>query len=199
MKTPIKTGKLYVQYDNNNKPIYCFRVKGDRIIEYSNLTEAPQKTIVLPIIKEDEPFVPLNKEKVNTEIAYEEYKNYIDEYCNGNIVICRGCFECVKEAKIIVPFENSIKLEYDCFDEDANITFQTNNKLALKQIDLFYDTGFSYEEDSRVIVADKNLYGSYGWKHLKCSIVDFNRNKYRYKVANLKLENYKEKESEIEK
>ena len=114
------------------------------------------------------------------------------DYIEGRVKICDGCFQGIKKAKIIVPFENSIMLDWGCFEDDAEIEFLLPENLTLKQIYRRFDTGFDYEHENWTLIGDKNITGQFDWggflgEHF--SIFDYNEEELEHKVANLSTTN----------
>ncbi len=192
MNLPRRCGNMYIKFSKDtNQPEYGFEVQDNKIKRFILLSDKNFDTIVLPKLVED---VKLDMPSINEKnscgtvgfITKRELRNYI----TGSVKICDGCFRGLKEAKIIVPFENSIMLDYGSFDNDADIDLVLPSNLTLKQIYRMFDTGFDYEHENWTVVGDKSIAGKFGlggYGYDDYSIMEYNEEDLDYKVANFKV------------
>lgn len=158
MKLPNKCGNVYIKFDDDNNPEYGFVVdeksRTKSIINFLIMTNKKIDTIVLPNL------VP------NSIISAEELKKGSDELANydsfgryvlGEVKICKNCFKGIKKAKIVIPFNGSIMVDWGSFDDNAQIEFVTDKNLALKHVYRMFDTVVGYEHENWVLIADKSL------------------------------------------
>ena len=100
-------------------------------------------TIILP---------PLPSEKIPDPLNKFKYKLYLE----GKIKFEPGCFAGLKNATIIVPFENSIEFT-DAFDKDSQIELILPKDYSLKEVFSKEDTLIDYYHKNWTIIADKEL------------------------------------------
>lgn len=191
MDSPQKYEKMYIKFDENKIPQYGFEVDGRRIIKFVPLTNKKIETIFLPKIVEDNVFVLPNIDEKNPN-KYSLYfaKRNMRDYITGSVKICDGCFKGLKKARIVVPFENSVMLDWGSFDDSASIELVLPNSLALKQIYRMFDTGFDYEHENWTLIGDKTISGQFGfggYDKEDYSIMDYNEADLDYKVANFTI------------
>jgi len=190
MKVPKKCGNMYIMFDENNEPLYGFEVYGNKITKFIPLTDKKSiyNCIVLPkIVESEKPEVPCVGDKEESwHMQYWQKKAYCD-YISGNVKICPGCFEGIDKARIIVPFENSIMLDWSSFDDDAQIELVLPKRLELKQIHRMFDDGFDYARENWTLIGDKSIAGEFsfgGFRSDDYSIADYDEKRLDYKVAN---------------
>ena len=193
MNTPKKCGKMYIKFDDKNQPEYGFVVSGNRIQKFIPLTDNDSiyVSIILPkLIESAEPEIKsIDESNPHKSMLYMQ-KQKLEDYVVGKVKICDGCFEGIKKARIIVPFENSIMLDWGSFDKDADIELVMSKNLDLKQIYRRFDTGYDYERENWTIIGDKNISGQFGngtYGSDQFSIVDYNEEDLDYKVANFTI------------
>lgn len=191
MDSPQKHEKMYIKFDENKIPQYGFEVDGRRIIRFAPLTNKKIETIFLPKIVEDNVFVLPNIDEKNPN-KYSLYfaKRNMRDYITGSVKIRDGCFKGLKNARIVVPFENSVMLDWGSFDDSASIELVLPNSLALKQIYRMFDTGFDYEHENWTLIGDKTIPGQFGfggYDKEDYSIMDYNEADLDYKVATSQL------------
>ena len=185
MNLPRKCGKMYIMFDDNNQPEYGFEVVGNKIKKFIPLTDKEIVSIVLPKLVENNEFdISSIDEKSHYKAMLYFQKTEMREYITGCVKICDGCFDGLKKAKIIVPFENSIMLDWGSFEQDADVELVMSPNLTLKQIYRRFDTGFDYERENWTIVGDKKISGQFGFGKDEFSILNFNEKDLDYKVAN---------------
>lgn len=190
MNTPKRCGKMYIKFDDKNQPEYGFEVAGTNIKKFIPLTdnESIYVSIILPkLIDSAKPEITsIDESNPHKSILYMQ-KQKMRDYVTGKVKICDSCFEGVKKARIIVPFENSIMLDWGSFDEDADIELVMAKDLDLKQIYRRFDAGYDYERENWTLVGDKNISGQFGFGGFGSddfSVVDYNEEDLDYKVAN---------------
>lgn len=191
MKLPKKCGNMYIMFDDKNQPLYGFEVYENKITKFIPLTdnESIYRCIVLPkIVENSKPEVPNVEDKDVPKSLLWFQKMQHRDYITGSVKIGVGCFDGVQRARIVVPFENSIMLDWGCFDRDAQIELVLPKRLSLKQVARRFDTGFDYEREVWVLVGDQSINGdlSVGYSD-NYSIADYDEKNLEYKIANLKV------------
>ena len=191
MNTPKKCGDMYIKYDENNNPEYGFLFSENQLVKFVPLTNKPIHSIILPQMVKNETFdmADIDEDTQSKSLAYL-YKNILRTYITGSVQIKEDCFKGIKKARIIVPFENSIMLDWGCFDEDSNIELVLPKTLTLKQIYRTFDTGFDYEHENWTIIADKDIRGEFGWGGFQSenyTIADYHPEDLDYKVASFTI------------
>ena len=189
MNLPRKCGEMYIKFDDNNEPEYGFLVGFNSINKFIKLCDKEIDTIILPPIVESEKCAveSIDENKKQDKFMLEAEKDYLQDYITGRLKICDKCFKGIKKARIIVPFENSVMLDWGCFDSDAEIEFVLPKNLGLKQIKRRFDTYFDYENENWTLIADKNISGNLGWRGFSSdfySIDEYNPEKLYSIVAN---------------
>ena len=104
-----------------------------------------------------------------------------------------------KGARIIVPFENSIMLDYGSFDEDADIELVLPGNLDLKLIYRRTNTGSGYERQEWVLICDKDTSGQFNIGidgPDEFLIVDYNPTDLNKRIANFKITHLAELQNE---
>lgn len=190
MNLPKKCGDMHIKLDDNNEPEYGFEVSGNKIINFVKLCDKPIEEIVLPRLADDIECPRLEDNSTFAPYTTNMQKKTMKKYVNGNIKICDGCFSGLKKATIVVPFENSVMLDWGSFDRDAEIEFVVPEDYALKQVYRRFDAGYDYEHENWTLIADKNLdanfeYNSLG--HESYCVMDYNEEDLRQVVAEFKL------------
>ena len=190
MKLPKKCGNIYIMFDDKNQPLYGFEVYENKITKFIPLTDNDSiyKCIVLPkIVESEKPEAPnVDDEQSSESMKYWQKMAYCD-YISGSVKIGVGCFEGIEKARIIVPFENSIMIDWGSFDEDAQVELVLAKNLALKQVYRMFDDGFDYQRENWTLVGDKSLAGEFsmgGFRSDHYSIADYDEKRSDYKVAN---------------
>ena len=188
MKQPKRCGNMYIMFDDKNNPEYGFTFAGNLLLKFIPLTDKPIPSIILPKLVESKK-CPDNINP-NHNSNWDYYKtNALLDYISGSMEICTGCFDGVKQAEIVVPFENSIKLEWGCFDKNADIELFLRSNLELKQIDRRFDYGHGYQFHSWTVIADKKLEGFFSVedKYDDYAIGNYDEIEPQYKIANLSV------------
>ena len=164
---PKKCGDMYIVFDKKKNPLYGFKLTGYRdsiIAEFVRLTEKLPEFIVLPKINE-KAFVPEKEE----EFDFSNLNTFLCEgYVKGNLILCSKSFKGIDKAKIVLPFNTSVMLDWGCFDDGAKIEFIVPENIGLKQIYRTFDTGFDYQHENWPILCDKRIVceiGAYGDSH----------------------------------
>ena len=68
-------------------------------------------------------------------------------------------FKGIDKANIVIPFDTSVMLDWECFDDNSYIKFLIPDTMDLKQVNRMFDTGFDYERENWTLIADKRLHG----------------------------------------
>lgn len=191
MNLPRKCGQLYIKFDESNQPEYGFDVVGNQIKKFISLTDNVVKSIILPKLVDDCTFdISSIDEKSSYKLLLYNQKIKMQNYVLGRVKICDGCFKGLKEAKIIVPFENSVMLDWGAFEENAKIELVIHKNLTLKQVYRRFDTGFDYEHENWTLIGDKKVSGQFGWDGFMgegFSIMDYNEKDLDYTLADFTL------------
>lgn len=191
MELPIKCGKMYIKFDKNNHLEYGFEVKGNQIKKFIPLTDNEIDSIVLPRLVDDNEFdFSSIDENGHCKALIYNQKRKIRDYVTGSVKICDGCFDGLNKAKIIVPFENSIMLDWGSFEKNAEVELVIPDNLTLKQIYRRFDDGFDYERENWTLIADKKITGQFGFDGYgkdDFSILEYNEEDLDYKVANFTI------------
>lgn len=202
MNTPKKLGKTYIKFDDKNQPEYEFVVFGNNIQKFIPLTnnDSTNLSIVLPkLVESAKPEVTTIDETIPyTTYSYMEKQN-LKNYIVGKVKISDGCFEGIKKARIIVPFENSIMLDYGSFDEGADIELVLPGNLDLKLICRRTNTGSGYERKEWILICDKNTAGPFNIGidgPDEFLIVDYNPTDSNKRIANFKITHLEELQNE---
>ena len=149
MRTPKRCGGMYIMFDENSVPLYGFKVKKTNDCCYLEnfvlLSNKRIDKIVLPKVVASMPY--------DNDMKNGKAFNYL----KGALRIKSNCFKGIKEAKIYVPFDNSIMMCYGAFDDEAKIDFVTKSNLTLFNVYHRYDAGWDYNEETWTIIGDKNL------------------------------------------
>ena len=119
------------------------------------------------------------------------------DYITGRVKICDGCFSGIEKARIVVPFESSIMLDWDSFDRDAEIEFVLRKNLTLKQIFRRFDAGYDYEHENWTLVGDKKIIGQCEFAGDNYAIMDYT-DELEHKVANFTTNHIKHKSIKTE-
>ena len=151
MNTPKKCGNLYVQFDENNRPEYAFKVKADSwnkgnyiIQEFIPMCDKKFDTVVLPKL--------VNDQTTGLLFGYK-LENYVD----GTVHLGRDLFKGFKNIKIVVPFNNSISFADGCFENASQVEFVIPEGLGFKSISRRTNSGFDYIDENWFLIADKKL------------------------------------------
>ena len=216
MKLPKKCGEMYIMFDDAGAPEYGFKVfvnqySGKAVIEeFIPLSSGTFKTIVLPKVIDDQELVVYNAKDLDiskySSIRWgSQWKaeTMLTKYATGNITITDDCFKGIKEATIVVPFKNSVMLDWGSFEKDAKINLVLPKGFCLKQIYRTFDTGFDYEHENWTLIADEKLGGQWGSHSDHLSVLEYNERYQDYSVADFTIlhndELNKKVDSEIEK
>lgn len=157
MDLPKKYGNMYIKFNGDNQPVYGFMVEGNCIKKFIKLSDDCIDTIILPKLVESEAFeMPDFEDKNKSELLRNIDKQILRDYASGSVRICDGAFCGIQKAKIVVPFENSVMIDWGSFDKKAQIEFVVCENLTFKQVYRTFDTGFEYEHENWTIIADKN-------------------------------------------
>lgn len=190
MNLPIKCGKMYIKFDENNQPEYGFDVSGNQIRRFVPLTDKKITSIILPRLVESSKFeiTSINEKNPDKYLVLDQ-KMEMQEYISGRVKICNNCFRGLQKARIIVPFENSIMLDWGSFDQNAEIELVTPQNLTLKQIYRTFSTGYDYVRENWTLIGDEKISGefSFGLGKERYSIYDYNEKDLSFKGANLTI------------
>ncbi len=165
-----KCGNLYVKFDDENNPLYAFEVVGKTIKKFHPMCDDLPETIILPKLK-------INISDFSTQIdnfkmlyynrIYQTNNNpnsnqsiinyYMELYGTGAYKLATECFKGIKKSKIIVPVDYSIMIDWNCFDDDAEIELVLPNDMTLKQVYRTFDTGFDYEHENWTLISHKDF------------------------------------------
>ena len=153
---PIKQGDLYIKYDDKGTPEYAFKAKDMAgyfisIEKFYCLKKSMPETIVLP---------KLDAKKIDIT-SDDIHKRDLASYITGCVQIESWCFSGVKNATIVVPYNNSVRLGWQCFDTDANIKFVVPDNIGLFRVEENYTAGLYSEQFRWTILADERLKGPY--------------------------------------
>lgn len=196
MKLPKKCGDMYIMFDDNNQPEYGFLCEQNydtySIKKFVNLKQDAPEFIVLPKLNEDTLYLDSKSEK---EADIANFNFYDFPYITGLITIEPKAFKGVNDADIVIPFNTSVALDWNCFDDNSNITFLLPDSMNLKQIYRRFDTGYDYESEHWTLIADKKLNGSNYENRDSYSVSDYdNDNKYvNYSVNHERFKEYTER------
>ena len=163
MNLPKRCGKMFVKFDEKGELEYGFEVKGNEIVKFIPLKDGEINTIILPPLVENDEF-SLSSVDINSPHKATLYfqKRIMEDYVKGRVRVCNGCFKGLKKARIVVPFENSVMLDWGSFDSDAKVELVIYKSLTLKQIGRVFDTGLDYERENWTLIADKKIRGHFG-------------------------------------
>lgn len=170
---------MYIKFDDNNNPEYAFDVEGNEIKKFFPLTDKKISYIVLPEINKATELSVYNASGLRGDQLGQERDQLINflSYLHGDIRICRECFKGVKDATIVVPFSNSVKLDKDTFDRDASIRFALPENTTIREIlsepIAVFEACDEYEKWA--LICDKRINGT-------CKHTD------RYKISPLSLD-----------
>ena len=129
IRIPKKYNHAYVQVDNLGEPLYGLTEVGNKITKIYPCKK-DIKYIVLPEYGE----LDLKRNDIS-----ESYMNNDElKYVKGQLVLADGCFEGLKDIKIILPARTSVKIEQFAFDADANVEFILPEDYELKTISEIY-------------------------------------------------------------
>lgn len=181
---------MYIMFDSKNNPEYGFTFAGNLLLKFIPLTDQPIHSIILPKLVESKKCPDgINPSQNASNLDYLKAE-VLKKYISGSMEICTGCFEGVKQAEIMVPFDNSIKLEWGCFDRNADIELFLRNNLGLKQVDRRFDSGFGYQCNSWTVIADEKLGGFFSVGNLGNDdyfIGNYSDALPEYKIANMSV------------
>ncbi len=160
-----KRGQMYIKFDENNELEYGFQVQGRNIERFLNLSDREVSKVILPDICDEEPYSP---EYLKYMIEHNKGENrylsskILKPYIKGQIRILAGCFEgSFKKAEqpieIIVPFEHSLLIDHEAFDDDTKPKFILKNGMQIFTINRAFDTYFSYEHEFWTLIARKEI------------------------------------------
>ncbi len=191
MKCPVKCGKMYIKFDDDNQPEYGFEVGRFVINKFFPLCDKSISKIILPQISNSTIYAGIRKNEIKE--LEEEYNNIMKaEYAAGELRIAKGCFSGIKNAKIIIPFENSIMLDWGAFDKDAQIELVLPKAMSIKQVFRRFDNGFDYENECWLVVANKKFNESFGNLNDNFLVEEFEQDKlkqnFNLNFATLKIE-----------
>ena len=180
MELPKKCGSVYIKFDKEKNPEYGFIVDEEygtkRIRKFLIMTNKNINTIILPNLVH-ESIVSAKEIKSCTDELTSKHNNRFDKferYVFGEVEICENCFKGIKKAKIVIPFNGSIMIDYGSFDNNAQIEFVTDQNLSLKHVYRIIDTIVGYEHENWTLVADKSLKFDGFLNGDECSIQDYN-------------------------
>lgn len=191
MNLPKRCGKMFVKFDDKGELEYGFEVKGNEIVKFVPLKDGEIHTIILPPLVDNEEF-PLSSVDMKSPHKATLYfqKRMMEDYVKGRVKLCAGCFKGMKKLRIVVPFENSVMLDWGCFESDAKIELVLPQNLTLKQIGRFFDAGYDYERENWTLIADKKIRGQFGDNGLMrddYSICEYDPENLSHTVANLSI------------
>ena len=153
---PKKQGDLYVKYDEKGTPEYAFKageIAGHfiNIEKFYCLKKSMPETIVLPKL-----------DATNINVIKDEFReSELAAYITGCVQVESWCFSGVKNATIVVPYNNSVRLAWQCFDTDANIKFVVPENIGLFRAKRDHIAGLYSEQFRWTILADKRIKGAY--------------------------------------
>ena len=134
MKELLPCGDTYIKFDEKGNPEYGFLVDEQNIVKFMSLSNKEHKQIVLPDVFKDGYFCSKEiDDKYIILMSPREKKKYV----MGDIKILDGCFENLNDTEIIVPFETSLLIEPNAFNQNSNITLKLKEKIGRK-IKLYY-------------------------------------------------------------
>lgn len=150
IRAPKKYNNAYVQVDNLGSPLYGLTEVGNKIVKlYPCKKEI--KFVVLPEYGEFQ----LDRYDIG-----DCWKNETEfKYVKGQIVIANGCFEGMKDFKLILPAKTSVKIEPRAFDSDANVQLILPENYGLHTITETYEETDKKEASQKryTLIADKHI------------------------------------------
>lgn len=206
---PVKCGEMYIKFENR-KPVYGFKMCGhnQRTIEkFINLQDTLPKTIVLPLIQDQDIEIP---EPSETNLTTPYHFGSYEPYVSGNIRLTPTSFQGIKNTTIIVPGTASVRLDYPVFDDYANNRFILPEGMGLTEISrsVYNGQGLGFNTISWTLIAKENLKVNMGTAldHFRSEPCDTKTDIYRrftinpyYQVINGKIvEKVKTSEDECE-
>ena len=164
---PIKQGDLYIKYDEKGTPEYAFKAKDMAgyyisIEKFYCLKKSMPETIVLP---------KLDAKKIDITSDDVHGRN-LAAYIAGCVQVESWCFSGVKNATIVVPYNNSVRLAWQCFDTDANIKFVVPENIGLFRGKRDHIAGIYSEQFRWTILADKRIKGQYNLLGKRYSVIE---------------------------
>lgn len=198
MNLPRKCGKMYIKFDENNQPEYGFEVLGNQIKKFVALTDKEIVSIILPRLVDNKEFdIQSMDENSSDKILLFAQKMKMQEYITGSVKICAGCFKGLNKLRIIVPFENSIMLDWGSFEQNAKVELVLPQNLTLKQIYRVFDTHYDYGRENWTLIGDKRISGQFDWISFgqeTFSISEYKKENLDHKVANFTISHYASKD-----
>ena len=190
MNTPKKFGNVYVKLKDEYTPEYFFQTaNGSKIGRFMPMKNKDVHDIILPQLQDVETAMPKISKYADGACLYDS-KKIVENYILGRAKICEDCFDGIKKLRITVPFESSIKLEQGCFDKDADVELVLHKNLTLKEVQRVHYTGFDYKIESWLLICDKKIPAEFsmgGFGYDQYLINDYNSNRCRQKIANIKI------------
>lgn len=165
-----KCGAMYIEFDKQNNPEYGFVVDDyDNVIsKFYPLCDRQLEKISLPYLPTA--YGTLNTEMQQNLMAQQTFKQNCDKsfaavlcddnlirYAKGGAKIAPGCFAGIKKLQIVAPVNYSIMLDWDCFDQNAQIELQLPSNMGLKQVGRVFDTGYDYSSENWTLIAHKKF------------------------------------------
>lgn len=190
-----KCGAMYIEFDKQNNPEYGFVVDDyDNVIsKFYPLCDRQLEKISLPVLPTDLVMknnimlqnLAVQKKMVKTKerTAALKYDYDLIEYAKGGVKIASGCFAGIKKLQIVAPVNYSIMLDWNCFDQNAQIELQLPSNMGLKQVGRVFDTGFDYSHENWTLIAHKNFNFASANNRDSYDTRDFDPKKSRYQIA----------------
>ena len=150
IRIPKKYNNAYIQVDNLGEPIYGLTEVGNKIIKiYPCVKDV--KYVVLPEYGE------LNLSRYDIGDSFMNTGEV--KYVSGQIVLADGCFEGLKDFKLIIPAKFSVKIEPHAFDSDAKVEIILPEDYELKTIKEIHNKNTEKTEYTKhyTLIADKNI------------------------------------------
>lgn len=158
MLLPKKCGDLYVYFDEQNTPLYAFKVTSNNTIEtFYNLTDGPISTIVLPQFPEKTGKLKSAGQSFdNTSNAV--LKSMAVQYAHGESELKWGAFNFVANCTLVVPSDRPLRLGRASFMGGSKINIIAPENMGLKQIYEDPQGWASYDDpDEWFLLANKDF------------------------------------------
>lgn len=150
IRAPRKYNNAYVQVDNKGEPLYGLTEIGNKLIKLYPCAK-DIKYVVLPEYGE------INLDRYDIGESWMNDKEL--KYVRGQIVLADGCFEGMKDFKLVLPARTSVKIETLAFDSDANVQLILPENYELKTIVETHDKNIGNISFPKhyTLIADKNV------------------------------------------
>ncbi len=132
---------MFLQFNQQQQPEYAFgfHAASRTFTKFYRLQDEPLLATVAPVIQVElpdwnVPGYPIDPKGHNATAPDCLTQPQLAKYANGSVTIAAGCFQGIKRLRLTLPHHYPVRLDRDCFDNDAAVELVLPATMSLKQV-----------------------------------------------------------------